>query len=123
MTGSGIVATARRSVVLGGGRWMTAKRFPLFLVCLFTTAMASTFGALVSATPAAAASPATWSVVSTANLNSTGNNLDINALSGISWISAWACTAVGSYGQDNSLVEQWNGTSWSVVPSPNPTVS
>jgi len=47
-----------------------------------------------------------------------------NVLNGVSCVSAVACTAVGSYGTSSSgagktLIESWNGTSWSVVPSPN----
>ena len=37
--------------------------------------------------------------------------------------SAAACTAVGSYNLSTamkSLIESWNGTTWSVVPSPSP---
>jgi hypothetical protein len=46
-----------------------------------------------------------------------------NALYGVSCISATACTAVGTYepgsGGTRTLIESWNGTSWSVVPSPS----
>lgn len=39
-------------------------------------------------------------------------------------MSAAACTAVGhhanSSGAAKALAESWNGTSWSVVPTPNP---
>jgi hypothetical protein len=41
----------------------------------------------------------------------------------VSCVSATACTAVGEYanraGSVRTLVESWNGTAWSVVPSPN----
>src|SRR5205807_5542032 len=47
-----------------------------------------------------------------------------NALFGVSCISATACAAVGTYepgsGGTRTLIESWNGTSWSVVPSPSP---
>jgi hypothetical protein len=46
-----------------------------------------------------------------------------NVLDGVSCVSAAACTAAGFYttkgGHYRTLVESWNGTSWSVVPSPN----
>jgi hypothetical protein len=46
-----------------------------------------------------------------------------NSLAGVSCVSAAACTAVGSAtnssGVSATLVESWNGTRWSVVPSPN----
>lgn len=44
-------------------------------------------------------------------------------LSDVSCTSASACTAVGSYytpGLRATLVERWDGTSWTIQPSPNP---
>jgi hypothetical protein len=47
-------------------------------------------------------------------------------LLGVSCVTATACTAVGTYDderngkEDHALIESWNGTTWSVVPSPNP---
>jgi hypothetical protein len=45
-------------------------------------------------------------------------------LYGVSCPAATACTAVGNYttrsGVEQTLAEQWNGTTWSVVPTPNP---
>jgi hypothetical protein len=46
-------------------------------------------------------------------------------LTGVSCLSAAACTAVGYYyllssGTIETLVESWNGAKWSVVPSPSP---
>ena len=71
--------------------------------------------------PADAVAKAGWSVVPSANL---GPGSSANVLQGVSCASASSCTAVGYY-WDNSgvyktLVESWNGTSWSVVPSPSP---
>ena len=47
-----------------------------------------------------------------------------SVLSGVACTSATACTAVGSSGNLNNdgktLIESWNGTRWSIVPSPNP---
>ncbi len=48
-----------------------------------------------------------------------------NQLQGVSCASLTACTAVGWYyrasssGVQRTLIESWNGTSWSMVPSPN----
>ncbi len=60
-----------------------------------------------------------WSVVPTPNGNPNSNN----ALSGVACPSANACVAVGYYDNPSSnnqtLVESWNGTSWSIVSSPN----
>ena len=39
--------------------------------------------------------------------------------------AATACTAVGDYGNssgnDVTLAERWNGSSWKIQPTPNPT--
>jgi hypothetical protein len=59
-----------------------------------------------------------WSRVSSPNVKAQDNYLDA-----VSCLSALACTAVGydngDDGYDQTLVESWNGTRWSVVPSPN----
>ena len=53
------------------------------------------------------------------------DGLDPGLLYGVSCVSASACTAVGGY--DNSaqtpvtLVEAWNGSKWTIRPSPSPT--
>jgi hypothetical protein len=62
----------------------------------------------------------TWSVVPTPNRGS-GPDDD---LSGVSCASAGACTAVGSYLNSSThfgqtLIESWNGTTWSLAPSPS----
>jgi hypothetical protein len=51
-------------------------------------------------------------------------------LVGVSCTSAVACTAVGSgeyvshhFGMTATLAESWNGRSWSIVPTPNPSVA
>ena len=61
-----------------------------------------------------------WSVVPTPILGA-----DNHGLNGVSCSSATACTAAGFYhitGRNiqKTLIESWDGTSWSVVPSPNP---
>jgi hypothetical protein len=59
-----------------------------------------------------------WSIVSSPNVGSFGNELF-----GVAAVSANDVWAVGSYVNSNqiqqTLIEQWNGTSWSVVSSPN----
>ena len=62
-----------------------------------------------------------WSVVPSPNA---GRVNSANVLAGVSCVSATACTAAGGYydwGSNNekTLVESWDGTSWSVVPTPN----
>lgn len=69
---------------------------------------------------------ATWTDTSASVPGSTAPGM----LAGISCVSAASCWAVGSTGSFNnggsgaqlqSLVEYWNGSSWSVQPSPNVT--
>ena len=48
-----------------------------------------------------------------------------DGLSGVSCSSASACTAVGDYASnaeapEETLAERWNGTQWSLQPTPNP---
>ena len=60
-----------------------------------------------------------WSIVTSPNNGSTQNNV----LNGLKCLSASNCWAVGYYhnggGYDQTLIEHWNGTSWSIVTSPN----
>jgi hypothetical protein len=60
----------------------------------------------------------TWAIVPSANVHV----LD-NTFQGISCPSASACTAVGYYqgrrAVGKTLIESWNGTAWSIVPSPS----
>ena len=61
---------------------------------------------------------ATWSVVPSPN-QGVGLN---NALTGVSCISSEFCVAVGAASNgtvDQTLVEEWNGATWSIVSSPN----
>jgi hypothetical protein len=62
----------------------------------------------------------TWAVVSSPNVNASTNNV----LNDVACPSANACVAVGySFNGTNqlTLTEWWNGTTWAVVPSPNPS--
>lgn len=66
------------------------------------------------------ADSATWSIVTSANTSTTQENV----LYGVTCISASNCWAVGEYydnvsGNYKTLIEQWNGSAWSVVTSPN----
>ncbi len=61
-----------------------------------------------------------WSVMPSANPGD-----DNNILYGVSCINATQCVAVGAHGGSHSgklktLIESWDGTSWSAVRSPNP---
>jgi hypothetical protein len=61
----------------------------------------------------------TWSLVKTPNIGNTGSSLF--AITAVSASNVWA---VGHSQSDNgtitTLSEQFNGSTWSVVPSPNP---
>ena len=61
-----------------------------------------------------------WSIVSSPNEGS-----GFNQLNGVSCTSSTNCVAVGDYFNSSNigqtLVETWNGTSWSITPSPNPS--
>ena len=80
--------------------------------------------AVATAAPAATAgvparAPAlTWSVVHSPNRGAGGNSFDA-----VSCVSGHSCAAVGSYlgggGEQRTLAESWDGTRWSVLPSPN----
>jgi hypothetical protein len=61
-----------------------------------------------------------WSIVSSPNTSPTQGN----HLLSVTCSSASDCWAVGEYADDNvdlTLIEKWNGTSWTIVSSPNPT--
>jgi hypothetical protein len=74
---------------------------------------------LVSGTLVESWNGSTWSVVPSPNAGTAGNN----DLSSVSCLSASFCTAVGSYFAANAafqtLAETWNGSTWSVVPTPD----
>jgi hypothetical protein len=63
----------------------------------------------------------TWSVQSTPN----PSGATLSALSGVSCTSGTACTGVGNYynsaGNQLTLAERWNGTTWSIQTTPNPS--
>lgn len=69
----------------------------------------------------------TWSVIPSPSPGTSGS-----FLSGVSCVSASDCTAVGYYqdanvsypfGAGETLVESWDGSTWSVIPSPSPGTS
>jgi hypothetical protein len=59
-----------------------------------------------------------WSVVPSPNVGLSDNELD-----GVAAVSASNVWAVGNYFFNSNvfqtLIEHWNGTSWSIIPSPN----
>ncbi len=60
-----------------------------------------------------------WSILKSPNPTGASSS----SLSGVSCLSSISCTAVGGFANastDEPLIESWNGTSWSIVPSPSP---
>lgn len=65
-----------------------------------------------------------WKLVPSPNQNVSGQQA--GALADVWCVSASQCWAVGSYVESNidqTLIEQWDGSSWSIVPSPNSSPS
>jgi len=81
-----------------------------------------TTGALLPATPAGA-QPTTWSIAPSANTSTTQEN----QLLGVSCPNTTICVAVGhsknDSGVDQTLIETFDGNTWSIVPSPNTSTS
>ena len=82
-------------------------------------------GVVVASIAATVGSPAglaqsAWVVVPSPNTSSTEQNV----LLGVTCVSSSQCWAVGSYfnsslGLSQTLIEEWDGISWSIVSSPN----
>src|SRR5438132_7227001 len=71
---------------------------------------------------AANPTPPGWSIVTSPNSSATQTNY----LNGVTCVAANDCWAVGYYndgsgvaGTGQTLIEHWNGTAWSISPSPN----
>jgi hypothetical protein len=66
--------------------------------------------------------PGQWQVVSSSNTGSGDNSL--LAVAAVSANDVWAAGGIGtSSGQiltNQTLIEHWNGSAWSIVPNPNP---
>ena len=58
-----------------------------------------------------------WSIVSSPSPDPYGNQL--NSVAAVSGSDVWAIGTAGA----NTLAEHWNGSSWSIVPTPNPAGS
>ncbi len=91
----------------------------VFCTWLGRALLASAAVAIVSFPATAGLAVGTWTVVPSRNPSGGGQNV-LNAVAAVSASDAWA---VGQ-GQFLSLTEHWNGTAWSIVPSPNlPTMT
>ncbi len=81
------------------------------------TGAATALTALLLLAPAALAQTAPWTLVTSPNA-SPGNN-QLNAVASISANDVWAVgSADNAIGNPQPLAEHWNGTAWSIVPTP-----
>ena len=86
-------------------------------VALLVPVLVVLAGSGASASPQAAPK-GDWGIVTSPNTGASQNNY----LVGLECVSASDCWAVGDYRAGNTyqtLVEHWDGTSWTIVPSPN----
>ena len=90
-------------------------RPPWALILAFSLALAGVLWLLPTAR--AEATPGAWAIVPSPNVGA-GASLS-SSINAVSCTSSINCVAVGVDGS-STLIESWNGTSWSVVPSPNP---
>jgi len=64
-----------------------------------------------------------WSIVSSPNPSNADNTLlesVVSTSSGIAWAVGYTSTNTGT---NQTVIEQWNGASWNLVSSPNPTTA
>src|SRR5215469_13576151 len=106
---------------------MHAKLATTFVACAVLAAMAASLSPAVAAGRAAGGPRAAgrahglaWKLVPTPHAGPAGAS---NELSAVSCVSARSCTAVGNFQASGAaartLIESWNGTRWTIVPSPN----
>ncbi|HET6260904.1 MAG TPA: hypothetical protein VFG99_01540 [Chloroflexia bacterium] len=82
------------------------------------TAYAGTNASGLPATADGSTCEAAWRVVPSPNQGSGSNYL--TAISAVSPSDIWAVGYYTSTGQYRTLTEHWNGTQWSIIPSPDP---
>lgn len=62
-----------------------------------------------------------WSVVSAPSPGGSVNSVQLDAISATSSTDIWAVGVYGTYSATQyTLIEHWNGSAWSIVPSPTP---
>jgi hypothetical protein len=60
-----------------------------------------------------------WRVVTSPNAGTSGDNA-LTSIDALSSTSAWAVGSSRTANSRKSLIQRWNGTSWTIVSSPNP---
>src|SRR5262245_32156776 len=91
--------------------WSRSRRVLVAVVFAFVVVFVGSSGALAEGA---------WVVVASANTSSAEQNV----LLGVTCVSSTECWAVGDHFNsalhlDQTLIEAWNGTAWSIVTSPN----
>jgi hypothetical protein len=98
----------------------TRGRRPLSLIVRLCIAMCCvTLASVAGVVNQAGAAPTQWSVTHVPKPVDGYSGI----LSGVSCTRSTFCVSVGRYGNaagGQPLIESWNGTAWSVIPSPNP---
>jgi hypothetical protein len=98
------------------GRVSRKIGLPMLFVCVLIAGM---LGSVVMQAGTAGAATPTWSIVASPNVTGATDS----SLQSVACSSTTSCMAVGfsnSGSASLTLVESWNGTSWSIVASPNP---
>ena len=103
--------------VIGGIMQILRRRVTRSIVAAIAVIMLVSGSVVGLASPAGAAP--SWSIVP-----SPSRPAELNELEDVSCVRATYCFAVGSSiddaGDSKTLVERWDGTRWSIVPSPSP---
>jgi len=91
-------------------------RFGLSVVMILAVA-----AGVEASAPPASAGPLAWSIEPSPNVPKAQQT---DTLRSVSCVNPADCIAVGYYskaagGRDHTLIEAWNGSVWSIVPSPN----
>ena len=110
----GLVSARRCPLGVGATRSQIWRRNVAVGAALLTLVL----GVPLAALPGSAGANPAWSIVTSPN-----GGTRANLLPGVSCLSDSDCLAVGYYESHDlvrqTLVESWNGTTWSIVPSPN----
>jgi hypothetical protein len=61
-----------------------------------------------------------WRVVASPNAGTTGDRNTLTSVDALSSTNAWAVGSTLTATSRRSLIQRWNGSSWTIVPSPNP---
>jgi hypothetical protein len=61
-----------------------------------------------------------WRVVASPNAGTTGDRNTLTSVDALSNTNAWAVGSTLTATSRKSLIQRWNGTSWTIVSSPNP---